>query len=204
MTTPKRRQFLYSDILHFMKDNRVNTVPIDLNQLCSRAGVDLVPLSNIVKDAGLSADEIFNIWGNEDGSVTYFGGKHRIAYNDGQPSGRIRFTICEELAHIVFKHTEDPDFNVFCQSYNSEKYKLYDEEARIGAGFLICHPKLFYAYEHCLTPAHLSVLCDITLPCAKARHDIFKKYKPEILANPTYHFTNIPRTQKNIRKVVGL
>ena len=45
MTTPERRQVLYSKMLHFMKYHKVQKVPVQLDDLCSHAGIELVPLS---------------------------------------------------------------------------------------------------------------------------------------------------------------
>ena len=203
MTTPERRQVLYSKMLRFMIDLKINSVPADLWEICARAGVELVSSSQIAKETGMSEEDIFSIWGNVDGTTNSFRGRYRISYNDTQPITRARFTICEELAHIVYGHVEDPDFSVAHQSYSDNKYAQYDEEARLGAGFLLCHPKFFYTYERYLVPQHLSELCGISLPCAKARHEIYTKYKPEITANATYQFTGVPRTKTSVRKIVG-
>lgn len=203
MTTPERRQVLYSKMLRFMIDHKVNSIPADLPEVCARAGVDLVPASKISRDIGMPVDDIFALWGNLDGTTNSFGGRYRITYNDAQPMGRMRFTICEELAHIIYGHIDDPEFSVDSQSYSNDKYALYDEEARLGAGFLICHPKFFYTYERYLMPQHLSELCGISLQCAKARHEIYLKYKPEITANMTYQFTGLPRSKVSVRKIVG-
>lgn len=203
MTTPERRQTLYSKMLRFMINNKVNAIPVDLTTLCRTAGVDLVPLSKLLRETDLNPSDVFSLWGNEDGAVHVHNGKHRIAYNDEAPPCRTRFTLCEEIAHIVYGHTQDPNFNMFSQSYNPQKYAQYDEEARLGAGFLICHPRFFYSYEQYLSPESLSTLCDISLSCARARHQIFTKYKEEITSNIAYQFTSIPRTKMNLRKAVG-
>lgn len=203
MTTPERRQVLYSKMLRFMRENRVDVVPTDLQTLCKRAGIDLVPLSAIMRDTGMGAEDVFAVWGNADGAVNSYRGRHRIAFNDAAPANRVRFTICEELAHIVYGHTADTDFNMFRQGYTDDKYAQYDEEARLGAGFLVCHPRFFFAYEQYLKPEHLSRLCGISLPCAKARHEIFTKYKSEIVSNITYQFSSVPHAKEHVRRVVG-
>lgn len=203
MTTPERRQVLYSKMFHFMKCHKVITVPVQLDEVCASAGIELVPLSEIVRGTGLPENAVFSIWGNTDGAVNCYQNRYRIAYNDNQPSGRIRFTISEEIAHIVYGHVNDPAFSLFRQDYSNEKYAQYDEEARLGAGFLVCPPKFFYSYDKVLKPEHLSRLCGISLPCAEARHDIFTKYKSEITSNLAYQFSAIPQSSLNIRKVVG-
>lgn len=69
MTTPKRRQELYSMMLQFMRLHKLNTVPLDLSSVCRAADTDLVPLSKIIEETGLTESEVFQIWGNEDGTV---------------------------------------------------------------------------------------------------------------------------------------
>lgn len=203
MTTPERRQILYSRMLRFMKTYKVSSVPVDITKLCQSTGIGLIPLSKLIEDTSLSAAEIFTLWGNEDGAVHLHNRKYKIAFNDDLPSTRVRFTLCEELAHIVFDHVSDPDFNMFTQKYAPEKYLKYDEEARLGAGFLICHPRFFYTYESRLQPEHLSSLCGISLSCAKARREVYLKYKDEITTNITYQFSNIPQSKYGVRRVVG-
>ena len=200
MTTPERRQWLYTRMLRFMRANQVNMVPLELGGLCGRAGVELVPLSQLTRETGLTEREIFAIWGNRDGAVNAYKARHRIAYNDALPHGRVRFTICEELAHMVYGHTADPAFNVFSQDYDAEKYAQYEEEARLGAGLLICHPKFYYTYEWFLTPKNLAEICRITQPCARVRREVFSKYRDEIERNMAYQFSKLPRTQINLRR----
>ena len=92
MTTPERRQVLYSKMFHFMKYHKVRTVPVQLGEVCTSAGIELVSLSEIVRGTGLPENAVFSIWGNTDGAVNCYQNRYRIAYNDNQPSGRIRFT----------------------------------------------------------------------------------------------------------------
>jgi hypothetical protein len=191
MTTLKRRQELYSQMLGFMNKNKANVVPLDIFALCRRVGIRLVKLSELSWACGISPGEAFSVWGNEDGVICLYEGRHTIVYNDSKPLRRIRFTLCEEIAHMVFGHTADPDFMVFRQHYDQEKYALYDEEARIGAGLLVCHPKLYYAHKRILTPENLSEICNITLPCAKARCEIFDRYELEIRYNQVYQFSTL-------------
>lgn len=199
MTTPERRQKLYSEMLCFMKLHKANTVPINLSGLCQSAGVQLLPLSSIIRDVGLSASDIFKIWGNEDGAINAYNEHYCIAFNDSQSPRRIRFTICEELAHMVYGHTKDAEFNVFSQNYDIEKYLQYDEEARLGAGFLACHPRFFYTYERFMNPRYLSEICNISLACATARCEIYDKYRDEIRRNISYQYSIMPKTEANLR-----
>lgn len=200
MITPKRRRTLYTKTFRFMLENKVKSVPLDLNNLCNSCGVELIPLSQITKETGLTKAEVFAIWGNQDGAVNAYNGIHRIAYNDCCCTGRTRFTICEELGHIICDHTNDPEFNIFAQAYSNEKYSCYDEEARLVAGFLVCHPKFFYTYEKMLSPQLLSTICEITLPCASARYDILQKYRKEVESTIAYRSLPIPKVLGGMRK----
>lgn len=199
MTTPERRQQLYTAMLRFMRANQAEQIPLDISALCARAGVELVPVSQIVRETGLTAEAVFSVWGNQDGAVNAYKDRHRIAYNDALPAGRVRFTLCEELAHMVYGHTADPSFNVFSQRYDAGKYAQYDEEARLGAGLLICHPKFYYTYEWFLTAKNLAELCRITLPCARVRREVFDKYREELQRNMAYQFSRLPRSQADLR-----
>lgn len=195
MTLEKRQQ-LYGIIFRFMIDNEIaSSIPFEIELLCKRIGVDLVPLSKILSDTEFTAEEIFSIWGNNDGVVCRCNERHRIAYNDSVSQGRIRFTICEELSHIILGHTQDNRFNVFHQDYRPEIYQQYEEEGRIGAGLLLCNPKFFYTYQRVITPNDLSIICNITIPCAIARYNILSKHKDEIVSNSVYPFLPVPSVQ---------
>lgn len=200
MIEPKRRQQIYDRTFQFIKKNKVQYIPVDIDELCKSCGVGLVPLSRIVNDTGLSEKDIFAIWGNEDGSVSTYGNKHRIAYNDHRCAGRKRFTVCEELGHIICEHTKDPSFNMFCQTYEEDVYARYDEEARMSAGFLVCHPKFFFTHEWLLEPEVMSEVCGITPSCATTRYAVLQKYRSDIEANVAYRFLSLPRAVGGMRK----
>lgn len=190
--TTERRQEIYSKIFQFMVDNNICSIPFEIEPLCKQIEVDLVPLTEIVAHTGLTAQEIFSIWGNEDGVIHRYQNKHRISYNDNAPHGRKRFTICEELSHMILGHTKDQRFCMCRQDYCAETYAQYEEEGRIGAGLLMCNPKFFYTYENSITPSKLAEICCLTLPCATARMNILSKYKAEIMSNTVYPFLPSP------------
>ena len=189
MTTEDRQQ-LYSTVFCFMITHNINTVPIKLSPLCKSIGVDLVPLSQITANLNLFPQQIFSFWGKEDGVIHRYKDRHCIAYNDTVSTRRIRFTVCEELSHMILGHTQDVRFNMLNQNYCSETYLQYEAEARIGAGILMCNPKFFYKYESQITPNQLAELCELTTSCANTRFNILKKYKHEIIGNPDY--INLP------------
>lgn len=188
MTTEKERDDIYTRVFSFLIAHNIQ-VPIDIRFLCALLNVDLVPLSQIENDTGLSMWDVFEIWGNEDGAANVIcsGSRrtYKIAYND-YTSRRSMFTIAEEIGHIILGHLEDPSFSIFSQTYKDETYLKYEEEARIAAGLLICPPKFYYENEKYLNEAKLSDLCHITKKCAHVRIGILNKYRDEINTHPLY------------------
>ena len=73
----ERRQVLYSKMFHFMKCHKVITVPVQLGEVCASAGIELVPLSEIVRGTGLPENAVFSIWGNTDGAVNCYQTRYR-------------------------------------------------------------------------------------------------------------------------------
>lgn len=141
--TEKRRQEVYGRVFTTMLQYKAFSLPLDINRLCKDMGIELRPLSRIIQDTGLSAQAVFDIWGNEDGAVNAYQHRHIIAYNDFRHPGRIRFTIGEEIGHVICGHTEDPRFCVFNQTYSENTYKAYEEEARMSGGLILCQPQYF-------------------------------------------------------------
>lgn len=190
MVNRQRRNYVYDTVFQFIIDNNLNVFPISIQKLCTLLNVELVTLSDIIYHTSLRTQDVFDIWGNEDGCVTaYKHGEvlhHKIAYNDDKILERIRFTICEECMHILLGHTKNPLFNAFQQSYSSFTYAQYDEEARIGAGLVICPPQFYYAHADEVAPTHLCKICKISEPCANTRMEVLNKYKNEIQQRPLY------------------
>lgn len=189
--TNEERMTVYTKVFQFVIDNRLGQVPIPFQAMSRCLGVKLVPLSEICRKTGLEEEDIFQIWGNSDGCVSNYvnptGWMHlRIAYNDRKPEGRIRFTVMEEFSHIILGHVADPDFNVFRQSYEEEKYLQYDEEARMASGLLICPPKLYYSHPERMSCQELQRICRLTGQCAAARKKILDGYESEIIGHPLY------------------
>lgn len=199
--TEKRQQKIYSSIFSTMLAYKALTLPLDIKRLCRDMGIKLCPLSQIMADTGLSQQQIFDIWGNEDGAVSTYKDRHIIGYNDYQIEGRIRFTICEEICHIILGHTEDPRFCVFNQEYSECTYQIYEKEARSGAGLILCQPQFFFANPDMLTPDNLVQLCGITKKCAVVRCDILTKFKTSICNNPLFPLLPIPRIQSTLSEL---
>ena len=182
-----------------MSDQRLNTLPVSMERISSILNAKIVKLSDIISQTGLSEDQIFAIWGNKDGSVMACCDngefKYKIAYNDNMPKERIRFTLAEECCHIILNHTSDRCFNIFNQSYVEKTYNLYDEEARIAAGILLCPPQFYYKHSAKMTIALMCEFYQISEKCAHARKDIYEKYRYEIQSNSFYN--NLPRIYIN-------
>ena len=193
--TENKRQEIYNKCFDFMITNDISLYPISLNDLCDILKVELVKLTDITSNLGLENEDIFAIWGNKDGVVASYTNEYdeisyKISYNDKKPVGRIRFTIAEELSHIILGHINDVNFNIFQQNYDEKSYCEFDEEARISAGILLCSPKLYYGTEYTITCDFLTHACNISLKCAEVRCSVFNRFKDEIIRNPL--FTHLP------------
>lgn len=182
-----------------MSEQSLNTLPVSMERISSILNAKIVKLSDITIQTGLSEDQIFAVWGNKDGGVmachTNGEFKYKIAYNDNMPKERIRFTLAEECCHIILNHTSDRRFNIFDQSYAEKTYNLYDEEARIAAGILLCPPQFYYKHSAKMTIALMCEFYQISEQCARARKDIYEKYRYEIQSHSFYN--NLPRIYIN-------
>ena len=196
MTTEKERKDIYTRVFSFLIDHDIHVIPIDMKQLCVLLNIELVPLSQIENDTGLSIWDVFEIWGNEDGvaNVDCSQGRktYKIAYND-YTSQRSMFTLAEEISHIVLGHLEDPSFCIFSQTYKDEIYLKYEEEARIAAGLLICPPNFYYDNEKYLNEKTLSEFCHISTTCAHTRIGVLNRFREEINSHPLY--SKLPEVQ---------
>lgn len=198
--TEKRRQEIYRCVFSTMLVYHAVSLPLNVEQLCWNMGIELRPLSKIIADTGLTKNEVFKIWGNRDGAANVYKTHKIISYNDFQTQGRVRFTICEEIFHFVLGHTEDPQFCIFSQEYQESTYQIYEEEARTGAGLILCQPQYFFATPGSLTPENMEQLCGITGQCAIVRCDILKRFKASICKNPLFSQLPIPQVNSSSQK----
>lgn len=187
---------LYNTVFKFMLDYNIDTLPVSVQSLASTLDVELISLTQLIKE-GFEPKDIFSIWGNEDGVVTTYTShtgktRYKIAYNDNKPAHRIRFTIMEELSHIILGHTNNSDFNMFTQDYNTSVYNKLDEEARMCAGFLLFSPKFYYMYEKDLTLDIISDICMISKQCASTRCIVYDKFKQAIMSSHLYQHLAVP------------
>lgn len=186
MVTNERQQEIYTRVFTALLRHKHLTLPLSIDRLCADLNIELIPLSRIVQQSHLSEHEVFDMWGNEDGVACRYGTLARIGYNDSKVSGRVRFTQCEEICHHLLGHLDDPRFNLFDQQFDEETYNRYEEEARIGAGLMLCHPQFFYANPQYITPDDVEYLCGVTHPCAETRCRILNKFYSSITSNPLY------------------
>lgn len=189
--TQQTRNDIYTKIFTFMIEQNINLHPTPIKAICDNLGIELIPLSKITDATGLSADAVFSIWGNEDGAVQVYRSpnsyKYKISYNNFVPLGRMRFTIMEELSHILLGHTKNPAFNIFNQAYDETVYSQYDKEARIAAGLLLCSPKFYYPNRASLSPTKIAQACAISEKCATVRCCVYDRFEDEIVYHPLYH-----------------
>lgn len=178
------------EILHF-QCGHVYSLPLNIEALCRTLGIELRPLSAIVRESSMSAAEVCAFWGNPDGALQRLGGRYVIGYNDTRPARRQRFTLCEEIAHRLLGHLDEPGFSAFSQDYREEVYQRCEEEARTAAGMLLCPPRWFFAHQQELDDRALMRRCGVSLACARHILGDYERLGAEICACPTYGFVPI-------------
>lgn len=193
MASITKRYEIYTKIFYFLIENQLCSTPTSILKVCHILNIKLVPLSSITKGTGLSEDDVFSIWGNEDGAASTAilnDGTviHKISYNDTKLAGRIRFTIWEEIGHIILGHTLDKRFNIFNQEYEVNTYSHYEEEARIAAGIFILNPATYYLNKNSLTIPKICDTFGLSENCAVVRCNIYDRFESEIKQHPLYEY----------------
>lgn len=176
-------------VLHFQSANAY-PLPLNVEALCRTLGIGLRPLSEIVRQSGLSAREVCALWGNPDGALQRVGGRYVIAWNDAKPLRRQRFTLCEEASHCLLGHLDEPGFSAASQDYREEVYQRCEQEARFAAGLLLCPPRWFFA-QGALTEGAVSRRCAVSPACARRILADYARWGEAIRACPTYGFTRV-------------
>lgn len=176
-------------VLHFQCTHGY-ALPLNVEALCRTLGIALRPLSAIVGESGLSEGEVLALWGNPDGVLQRAGGRFFICYNDGRAPNRVRFTLCEEIAHRLLGHLDEPGFSVFSQDYRAEVYARCEAEARFAAGLLLCPPRWFFAREEPGESA-LARRCGVSRACARRLREDYARWGAVIRACPTYGFAPV-------------
>ena len=140
-------------------------LPVDVAALCAVNHARLISLTELEK-SGMDREAVFAVWGNRDG-VAMSGRRGRaIGYNDRTAEKRVRFTLAEELMHLLLGHTRDKGFAVASQSYDEETYARYEAEAKHGACMLLIPPTVYFRYRALYDTAGIARLCNVSRACA--------------------------------------
>lgn len=150
--------------VNYLLDHFVYKLPVEPEKIAKVYNIKLCSASDYIGQ-GMDKDVLFDIWGNSDGSAMSCGKLHVINYNDQTPINRRRFTIAEELMHILLGHTQDKRFSVFSQDYSPEVYNEYEHEAKTAAGLLLM-PLPVYFRNRLRTLEEISSACMISGACS--------------------------------------
>lgn len=154
---------------------KIKRLPLDIVSLCQEAGIDLLSVHELALRSGLTDVDVFGIIGNADGAVFSHSGRYVIVYNDAAPPNRVRFTLCEEIGHVLLGHSDDSTFNAFTQEYSPALYAQYEAEAKLFAGLVLCPPNFYFSHSR-LSVGALADVCGISRSCASticANYDAF-------------------------------
>ena len=152
------------------------TLPVDVAALCRRYGARLVTLSELER-RGMSREAVFAVWGNRDGVAMASRRGRAISYNDRAAENRVRFTLAEELMHLLLGHTADRRFAAARQSYDAAVYACYEAEAKHGACMLLGPPRSISAIASCTVRPASPASAASHAPAPGRRGAITKKTK---------------------------
>ena len=157
------------------------TLPVDIAALCPLYGARLVTLSEL-EEKGMDRDTVFALWGNRDG-VAMAGRRGRaIGYNDRAAEKRIRFTLAEELMHLLLGHAADPRFAAGEQSYDADTYARYETEAKRGACMLLVPPTVYFRCRALYGVGGVARLCHVSRACAWTAAQYYEQNEEELRA----------------------
>ena len=157
------------------------TLPVDVAAICPIYGARLLSLSEL-EQKGLDAETVFAVWGNRDGVAMASRRGRTIGYNDRAAEKRIRFTLAEELMHLLLGHTEDERFRLGEQSYDAETYALYEAEAKHGACMLLVPPTVYFRYRELYGLGGIARLCRVSRACAWTAAQYYDENEKELRA----------------------
>lgn len=155
------------------------TLPVDVAAVCPIYGARLLSLSEL-EQKGLDAESVFAVWGNRDGVAMASRRGRTIGYNDRAAEKRIRFTLAEELMHLLLGHTEDERFRLGEQSYDAETYALYEAEAKHGACMLLVPPTVYFRYRELYGLGGIARLCRVSRACAWTAAQYYDENEKEL------------------------
>ena len=178
MTEREKRLVLLSNEL---VRRHVCTLPVDVAALCRLYGARLMPLSELEKQ-GLDAQTVFALWGNRDGVAMASRRGRAIVYNDRAAEKRIRFTLAEELMHLLLGHTADASFRAMDQRYDAETYARYETEAKRGACMLLIPPTVYFRYRTLYGIGGIARLCRVSHACAWTAAQYYEQNEEQLRA----------------------
>lgn len=155
------------------------TLPVDVAAICPVYGARLLSLSEL-EEKGLDAETVFAVWGNRDGVAMASRRCRAIGYNDRAAEKRIRFTLAEELMHLLLGHTEDERFRLGEQSYDAGTYALYEAEAKHGACMLLVPPTVYFRYRELYGLGGIARLCRVSRACAWTAAQYYDENEKEL------------------------
>jgi Zn-dependent peptidase ImmA (M78 family) len=192
----KRASLVVNNTLEFVHKN-VTSFPVDLKTIAYFNRIKLLPLSKQIAD-GQDQNIIFEFWQNTDGAAHVYCKRGHdiriIGYNDRKPPRRVRFTLAEEIMHIILGHSYDIHFDVNGGRFDPEIYAAYEEEAHLAAGLLLCNPKTCYRldFERQLTESDLMRIFLVSRDCAYRTICDLHEYEQVIKNSPHYKKLNAP------------
>lgn len=192
----KRADFVVNTVLDFILRN-VTSFPVDLFQIAADNNVRVVSLTEHIA-SGLTEEQAFALWGNDDGAAMFVRGRLIIGYNDRKPAKRIRFTLAHEIMHIVLGHLLDNQADEFSSFYRPDIAAEYEDEANLAAGLLLCNPKICYNLRNCLNEQLLQRLFDVSRDCALRTLNDLNEYGDVIHKNRLYRQLDMPILDPNV------
>ena len=165
--------------VNYLLDHHVTRLPVEPYKIAKAYNIKMCSASYYAEQ-GMERDALFDIWGNSDGSAMSYGKQHVINYNNEMPYNRQRFTIAEELMHILLGHTRDKRFSVFSQDYSPEVYDEYEHEAKTAAGLLLMPLPVYFRYHPYRSLEVIASACMISNACAFTSAQFIVKNESEL------------------------
>ena len=172
----ERERALFA-LVNALVEAHVYRLPTDIARLCEIYGVRRVSFGEY------GPERAAGVAGNRDGAaVETPEGRWGILYNERAPALRLRFTLGEELMHLMLGHAADPDFIFARQSWTSETYARYETEARLAAGMLLVPPSVYYRLRGRCAPEAIARACAVSNACVHTAARIYDAREEEIRA----------------------
>ena len=156
-------------------------LPVDIAAVCGACGARLLPLSEL-EARGLDAETVFAVWGNRDGVAMASRRGRAIGYNDRTAEKRVRFTLAEELMHLLLGHTADGSFSALEQRFDEATYARYEAEAKLGACMLLIPPTVYFRCRTLYGLAGIARLCRVSRACAWTAAQYYERHEAELRA----------------------